>query len=86
MWDQTIEATKNCNAVSSNTDTDLIAFAGWEWTQMVGEAGNPDNHYGHKNIILRNLDNLPKAPIGAGLGGMDMILQHPFDSFIVVVG
>ena len=77
MWDQTVEATKNCNAVSSNTDTDLIAFAGWEWTQMVGEAGNPDKHYGHKNIILRNLDNLPKAPIGAGLGGMDMILQHP---------
>ena len=77
MWDQTIEATKNCNSVSSNTDTDLIAFAGWEWTQMVGEAGDPDKHYGHKNIILRNLDNLPMVPIGAGLGGMDMILKSP---------
>jgi hypothetical protein len=85
MWDQTIEATKNCNAVSSNTDTDLIAFAGWEWTQMVGESGNPENHYGHKNIILRNLNNLPKAPIGAGLGGMDMILKSPITPSLLLV-
>ena len=47
MWDKTIQATRSCNVVSSNADTDLIAFAGWEWTQMVGEAGNPDEHYGH---------------------------------------
>ena len=75
MWDKTIQATRSCNVVSSNADTDLIAFAGWEWTQMVGEAGNPDEHYGHKNVILRDMDNLPKVPIGAGLTGLDYILK-----------
>ena len=85
MWDQTIEATKNCNAVSSEGKKDLIAFAGWEWTQMVGEAGNPNKHYGHKNIILRNLDNLPEVPIGAGLGGMDMILKSPMTPALLLL-
>ena len=86
MWNQSIEATKNCNAVSSGKQKDLIAFAGWEWTQMVGEAGNPEKHYGHKNIILKNMDNLPEVPIGAGLGGMDAILQHPTIPAMLLLG
>ncbi len=85
MWDKTVKATKSCNAVSTDSQTDLIAFAGWEWTQMVGEAGNPNNHYGHKNIILRNLENLPKAPIGAGLGGMDMILKSAVTPTLMLI-
>ena len=28
---------------------DLVAFAGWEWTQM---GTNPDNHYGHSSSLL----------------------------------
>jgi len=75
MWDQTIKATKSCNAVSSSPEKDLIAFAGWEWTQMSGEMGSPEDHYGHKNVILKDLTNLPKVPIGAGLTGLDYILK-----------
>ena len=75
MWDKTIQATNFCNTVSSNAETDLISYVGWEWTQMSGEAGNPDEHYGHKNVILKDMDNLPKVPIGAGLTGLDYILK-----------
>ena len=75
MWDKTIKATKSCNAVSSSPEKDLIAFAGWEWTQMSGEMGSPEDHYGHKNVILKDLKNLPKVPIGAGLTGLDYILK-----------
>ena len=66
MWQDTITSIKNCDAVSNDNQKDLIAFAGWEWTQM---ASTPETHYGHKNVILKDLDNLPQRPIGAGLSG-----------------
>tara|TARA_B100000686_G_scaffold35331_1_gene36879 strand:- start:3662 stop:5710 length:2049 start_codon:yes stop_codon:yes gene_type:complete len=75
MWNKTVQATKSCNSVSSDNHKDLIAFAGWEWTQMAGEAGNPEEHFGHKNVILKDLENIPSVPIGAGLTGMDYILK-----------
>ena len=34
MWEDTIKSIKNCDAVSNDDQKDLIAFAGWEWTQM----------------------------------------------------
>ena len=39
--------------------------SGWEWTQVGTE---PDNHYGHKNVIIRHLDDarIPVRPISAG--------------------
>ena len=73
MWEDTIESIKNCDAVSIDGQKDLIAFAGWEWTQM---ASTPEKHYGHKNVILRDLDNLPEKPIGAGLTGLDLMIKH----------
>ena len=73
MWEDTIKSIKNCDAVSNDDQKDLIAFAGWEWTQM---ASTPETHYGHKNIILRDLDNLPEKPIGAGLTGLDLMIKH----------
>ena len=40
------------------------SFLGWEWTQM---GTTPANHYGHKNVILRDLDDdqIPARPIPA---------------------
>ena len=73
MWEDTIKSIKNCDAVSNDDQKDLIAFAGWEWTQM---ASTPETHYGHKNVILRDLDNLPEKPIGAGLTGLDLMIKH----------
>ena len=73
MWEDTIKSIKNCDAVSNDDQKDLIAFVGWEWTQM---ASTPETHYGHKNVILRDLDNLPEKPIGAGLTGLDLMIKH----------
>lgn len=64
-WDQTVEAIRQCNDVAGDPkNPDVTAYLGWEWTQM---GTNPDNHYGHKNVILRGLDeeDIPSRPISA---------------------
>ena len=66
-WTQTVESIRQCNAVSGERDT--VAFLGWEWTQV---GTTPDNHYGHKNVILAHTEEgkIPARPIAAlrGLG------------------
>ncbi len=65
-WRETIEAIRDCNEVSGDaTNPDMVTFLGWEWTQV---GTNPSNHYGHKNVILRDLDeaSIPARPISAG--------------------
>jgi hypothetical protein len=64
-WQQTKEAIRQCNALAGDTETpDLVSFLGWEWTQV---GTTPENHYGHKNVILRETadDRVPKRPISA---------------------
>ena len=64
-WKQTIKGIDNCNQISSKTDeSEVIAFLGWEWTQR---SVDPNDHYGHKNIIIKSIDpqEIPKAPIAA---------------------
>ncbi len=64
-WEQTVDAIRRCDAVSGGgDDADLTAFLGWEWTQM---GTTPDNHYGHKNVIVRGLDeaDIPDRPVAA---------------------
>ncbi len=64
-WRDTIESIRQCNAVASDPErADSVAFLGWEWTQMGTRA---DNHYGHKNVIFRDLtdDAIPARPIAA---------------------
>ena len=68
-WRETVESIRQCNAVAGDTQTpDTTAFLGWEWTQI---GSTPDNHYGHKNIVLRDLedDRIPTRPIMAGVPG-----------------
>ena len=62
-WQQSVDAVRQCDAISSATH-DVTPFLGWEWTQV----GNvPENHYGHKNVVLRGLgdDDIPDRPIAA---------------------
>jgi hypothetical protein len=64
-WQETKESIRQCNAVAGDPrNPDVVAFLGWEWTQ-VGQT--PADHYGHKNVIFRGLDEdeVPKRPISA---------------------
>jgi hypothetical protein len=63
-WEKTVESIRQCDATADPSNPDLVSFLGWEWTQM---GTRPDNHYGHKNVILRGLgeDDVPARPISA---------------------
>ncbi|MEN8721741.1 MAG: DUF3604 domain-containing protein [Alphaproteobacteria bacterium] len=64
-WTDTKKVIRDCNAQAGDPDRpDMISFLGWEWTQI---GTNPDNHYGHKNVILRQTadDLVPARPVGA---------------------
>jgi len=65
-WTETIEAIRQCNEIAgSETNPDLVTYLGWEWTQV---GATPETHYGHKNVIVRGLDDteIPTRPIAAG--------------------
>ena len=63
-WQREIESVRACDERSGGANPDLVAFVGWEWTQM-GET--PETHFGHKNVIVRGLadDQIPPRPISA---------------------
>lgn len=64
-WRDTVDTIRKCNAVAGDPENpDIVAYLGWEWTQ-VGTI--PQNHYGHKNVVLRDLEDgkIPTRPIAA---------------------
>ena len=64
-WAETKESIRQCNAVAGDPQNpDLVAFLGWEWTQV---GATPADHYGHKNVIFRDTDDdrVPRRPISA---------------------
>jgi len=64
-WSETKDAIRQCNALAGEpSNPDLVAFLGWEWSQV---GATPAEHYGHKNVVLRDLDDdkVPTRPIGA---------------------
>ena len=81
MWSETIETIRQCNAVAENPESpDTVAYLGWEWTQV---GATPKDHWGHKNVILRDLDDaaIPARPIAAripALGGGELRAPSPF--------
>jgi hypothetical protein len=81
-WNETIAAIRQCNEISgSESNPDLVTYLGWEWTQV---GATPSTHYGHKNVIIRGLDDdeIPTRPIAAGapLGIEDVgaLMPSPF--------
>ena len=64
-WNETVDSIRQCNAVAGDpANPDVVAFLGWEWTQ---KGTRPENHYGHRNVILRHTDeaNVPTRPIAS---------------------
>ncbi len=77
-WSETVDTIRACNDVSgAGTEPDTVAFLGWEWTQV---GTTPENHYGHKNIVLRDLEDgaIPTRPIGSRSTRDRMVLGNPF--------
>ena len=81
-WEETVDSIRQCNAVAGDPENpDVVAYLGWEWTQV---GSTPQNHYGHKNVILRDLDEgaIPTRPISAGtppgMRGADQLAPSPF--------
>lgn len=64
-WLETKQSMRECAAIGGEARPDVIPMTGFEWTQ-VGDS--PANHYGHKNVIFRGMDEqaLPERPIAAG--------------------
>jgi hypothetical protein len=64
-WRETIDSIRQCNAVAGDpANPDVVAFLGWEWTQV---GSTPEDHYGHKNVVLRHTDEerVPARPIAS---------------------
>jgi len=64
-WQEIVESIRQCNEVAGDPQNpDVVAFLGWEWTQV---GRTPENHYGHKNVILRGTgdDEIPARPIAS---------------------
>jgi hypothetical protein len=64
-WRETKDAIRQCNAVAGDPkNPDVVAFLGWEWTQVGLTA---KDHYGHKNVIFRDTgdDQVPVRPVSA---------------------
>ena len=75
-WEETKRTVRQCNAVAGDpTNPDLVTFLGWEWTQ-IGET--PENHYGHKNVILRDIEDdvVPTRPIASRLRPSEAIKKY----------
>jgi hypothetical protein len=65
QWAETKRSIQQCQEVSGDpASPDLVSFLGWEWTQI---GTTPDDHYGHKNVVLRDLedDRVPARPISS---------------------
>jgi hypothetical protein len=77
-WTETVDSIRACNDVSGpGTSPDTVAFLGWEWTQV---GITPETHFGHKNVILRNLADgeIPTRPIGASGTRSTIMGADPF--------
>jgi len=67
-WAETKDTIRQCNAVAGNADDpDVVSFVGFEWTQ-VGQT--PAEHYGHKNVIFRDLEDDKLSPRAIAAGGL----------------
>jgi hypothetical protein len=66
-WQLAKDSVRACQRVAGDGDNpDLVSFIGFEWTQV---GRTPDTHFGHKNVIFRDLedDKVSARAIAAGV-------------------
>jgi hypothetical protein len=74
-WRETVEVIRQCNEIAGDpADPDVVAFLGWEWTNM---SNTPEKHFGHKNVVLAGIGerDVPVRPIAAP--GPAVALRRP---------
>lgn len=70
QWRDSIRSVQQCNRLAGDAENpDLVAFIGWEWTQVGATA---EQHYGHHNVLFKDdapelLPRRPIAALGAGV-------------------
>lgn len=72
-WRDAKQSIRACNALSPDPkNPDLVSYLGFEWTQV---GGTPEEHYGHKNVIFRDLEDnkVSKRPIASGGVAVDAL-------------
>lgn len=81
-WKDTISSVQDCAFASRDSDNPpIIPLLGWEWTQ---KSINKSNHYGHKNVILKNIESdvIPLRPIGAEGKFFENLLNMPVSTML----
>ena len=86
-WAASKESIRQCNALAGDPSSqDVVAFAGWEWTQIGLTA---EEHWGHKNVIFPGIedDELPARPISSrpddgGIGIFNQMRQATRARFV----
>ena len=74
-WKDSLDSIQNCAQVSGDLDEPpIVPFLGWEWTQA---SVNRDTHFGHKNIIIRGIDEeeVPSMPISTTHGAFNTFVS-----------
>jgi hypothetical protein len=67
-WQRTKDSIRACQKVAGDgPNPDLVSFIGFEWTQ-VGRL--PREHFGHKNVIFKDLDDDKVAARAIGASGI----------------
>jgi hypothetical protein len=67
-WQRTKDAIRACQKIAGDgPNPDLVSFVGFEWTQ-VGRL--PAEHFGHKNVVFKDLDDEKLAARAIGAGGV----------------
>ncbi len=67
-WQRTKDSIRACQKIAGDgPNPDLVSFIGFEWTQ-VGRL--PSEHFGHKNVIFKDLDDDKVSARAIGAGGV----------------
>ena len=76
QWQDAIHSVQQCNQLAGDSENpDLVAFIGWEWTQVGATA---DQHFGHHNVLFKDdqFELLPKRPIAASGAGVATVASR----------